>query len=425
STPTPTPSPTPTLTPTSTPTPTFTPTPTSLHLPLIWRTRAAAATTRFGVVITGETFYEFDCSRVQSIGAQAIWLALPWQAVEPQQDVWTFDAVDAVVDQAEECSIDLSLKLVTGQGHWGVGYKTSAYGGSQPPNNLIDYANWVETVAARYRGRVRAYAIENEVNAPAYWAGTLAEYQTLWPVGYAAVKAGDPGALVADFGMTSQSYGLAIAQELYEKGDAEAAIKWFNRYVERRGLGEITSVDELDALLKSPEVQYDLSVMKWVFQMQPRPDIYQLHYYEAWDLLAPVMDWIKMQMQAQGGERPIEAWEIGYAWHNDKTYDPAAHATDVPKLLLTALGEGAQQVYYLPYRSLRAAHGKLETVRGLVNPDWTPRPAHAAYRDVALTVGRFTRAERIAAGPQEWIYRFDHLIARWTREGQVRFEIAP
>ncbi len=278
---------------------------------------------------------------------------------------------------------------------------------------------------SRYRGRVRAYAIENEVNAPAYWAGTLGDYQALWPVGYQAVKDADPDALVADFGMTSLSYGVAIARDLYDQGDVAGAIEWLNRYTARRGFAPVKDEDELLALLNDPETQQALAAMDWHFHMQPRPDIYQLHFYEAWDLLMPVVDWIKARMRANGSRWPIEVWEIGYAWHDEATYDPAAHARDVPKLLLTALGEGAQQVYYLPYYSIRARQGKLETVRALVDVNWQPRPAYYSYRTTSQTVGDFTGATRLAAGPDEWVYRFDDLLARWTRDGEVEFLPAP
>ncbi len=386
------------------------------YLPLLTIDSAAAERSRFGITRTSNFF---DCGQAAGIDAQATWVVIPWRAIEPNQDEWTFEQLDQLVADAEGCGVKLGLKLVTGQGHWGVGNATSATKGSLPPVDLADYQDWVTTTVNRYRGRVYAYAIENEVNARRYWDGTLAEYKPVWQAGYAAVKAGDPDAKVVDFGMTSQSYGVAIARELVQEGKAGLALQWYNRYISRRDFPPLASEDELLDMLASPEVQDDLTVMDWHFQMQPRPDIYQLHFYEAWDMLPPVMDWIKLQMAAHGGQLPIEAWEIGYAWHDDASYDPQAHARDVPKLLLSALGEGADRVYYLPYYSTRAYQGRLETVRALVDVNYQPRPAYGSYRQTALRIANFASATRMQAGPTLWQYRFDDTVVQWTADGDV------
>ncbi len=393
-----------------------------LHLPLLThRARGGPVVSRhFGITITGEGFYDFNCERARSIAAGATWFVLPWPAVQPQPDRWTFEAADALVDAARACGLDVGLKLRTGYDHWGV--KPGGNGrGSMPPRDLDAYRTWVKTVAAHFRGRVRAYAIENEVNAPAFWAGTFEEYKALWPVGYAAVKAGDPDALVVNFAMTSPRYGTAIARWRYEHGDLEGAITWLNRYLERRANPRVQSEEELKAWIYEADAQHDYEIMMWQFRAQPRPDVYQLHFYEAWDLLPEVMAWIRERMHDEGYEIPIEVWEIGYYWADDASYREDVHGLDVAKLLLTALGEGAPRVYYLPYRSLRAAQGKLETVRGLVNVDWSPRPAHAAYRRVVTTVGDFASADRLQAGPDRWCYYFDRLLACWTQDSNVVF----
>lgn len=401
------------------------------YLPLVvaqWRqpwptptpTPTATPPARFGITRTSD---RFTCNQAQGIGAQETWIVVPWKAIEPAQDQWNFADLDALVDAVEACGLKLSLKLKTGQGHWGVQPGGNGQG-SMPPRDLNDYYDWVYTTVSRYRGRVRAYAIENEVNAPAYWAGTLEDYKPVWQTGYAAVKAADPDALVVDFGMTSTSYGIAIARWRYEHGDLAGAIEWLNRYLGRRFQPNVQDADGLRQWIYDPNAMEDYDIMMWHFQMQPRPDAYQLHFYEPWDLLPDLMAWIRDRMRDQGYEIPIEVWEIGYYWGDDATYDPAAHARDVPKLLLTALGEGATRADYLPYVSARLQQGRLETVRGLVDADLQPRPAYDAYRRTAQTIGTFVTAERLSAGPDVWLYRFDDVLARWTRDEEVEFLLA-
>ncbi len=403
---------------------TFRPAATRHYLPLVGHQMPPlfAASSRFGITITGDTFYSFDCERAHRTLAGTTWLVVPWQAVEPEHGKWTFEALDTLVQEVHRCGFDLGLKLVTGHDHWGV--QPGGNGrGSMPPRHLEMYREWVSTLVSRYRGQVRAYAIENEVNAPAYWAGTLADYQLLWPVGYAAIKAAAPEATVVDFGMTSTSYAVAVARWRYDHGDLNGAITWLNHYLARRGAPHVQTEEELRTWLDDPRARSDYDIMMWHFQMHPRPDAYQLHFYEAWDLLPPLLEWIRARMDDP--ERPIEVWEIGYYWGDDASYDRDAQAREVAKLLLTALGEGANRVYYLPYRSLRAAHGKLETVRGLVDGDDSPRPALAAYRTAVEQVGNFTTAARLSAGPEVWAYRFDDKVARWTQEGDVTYERSP
>ena len=74
-----------------------------------------------------------------------------------------------------------------------------------PPNNDQDHADFLTAMAARYRGRVRAYEVWNEPNLAREWCGrppNPAEYARLLKVAYAAIKAGDPDALVISAGLS-------------------------------------------------------------------------------------------------------------------------------------------------------------------------------------------------------------------------------
>ncbi|MEK8106134.1 hypothetical protein NKG94_14925 [Micromonospora sp. M12] len=56
--------------------------------------------------------------------------------------------------------------------------------------------------------RVREYAIENEVNAPSYWAGSPEDYTRLVRAAAETIRATDPTARVVDSGISSVAYGM-------------------------------------------------------------------------------------------------------------------------------------------------------------------------------------------------------------------------
>jgi len=338
----------------------------------------SATPVRFGIAHLA-TASTFDCARPQAIDARASWIEVPWKFVEPQPGQWNFAVLDAGIDAAQRCGVDLGIKLFASRDFWGVQPGGQAKG-SRPPRDIEAYAAWVRAVVERYRGRVRAYALENEVIAPAFWDADYEAYLSLWQRGYEAIKAADPEAIVVDFGMTSQSYGVAVARWRYEHGDLAGAMAWLNRYFVRRDPLHVTNENELKAALLTPEAQRIYDVMLDHFAHPTLYDAYQLHFYEPWDLLSDIFDWVRARMAEHGGVKPIEVWEIGYAWHDDPSYDPQRHGLDTAKLLVTALGEGASRVYYLPYASTRARNGRLETVRALVDAQGEPRPAFFSYR---------------------------------------------
>jgi hypothetical protein len=75
------------------------------------------------------------------------------------------------------------------------------------PPNLTYVTNFAQTLATRYAGKIKYYETGNEMNDPVStggWAGSCADLVLLSNTIYAAIKAGDPNAIV---GVPSLSYG--------------------------------------------------------------------------------------------------------------------------------------------------------------------------------------------------------------------------
>ncbi len=422
------------------PTATTTSAPVLAVAPTLAPTGAVAATltspaqriVRFGV--TRDFGGEMKCDDLKALGARATWGSLQWEWVEPAQNVWKFESADAAVAQANACGWDVGIKLRTEQGHWAVQpvknpqdaeYNKEHKRGSRPPKNMDDYYDWVYTVASRYKGRVRAYAIENEVNTPTFWLGTYDEYEAMLATAYRAIKAADSNALVLDSGMASMTYSAAVARWKYERGDVAGALDWLNRYVARRTEQQAQNEQDLRKVLYDEQTTRAYEIMLRHFQKAALYDVYQLHFYESWEMLPELMQWIKERMAENGGVKPIEVWEVGYAFANTARYDAQAHGRDTAKVLATALGEDAERVYYLPYYSARAKDGIDEMWWALVDLQYKARPAYDAYVKTAAALDGFAAAKQLRAGPTEWTYQFDNTIVRWSKQGEVSFEKQP
>lgn len=148
----------------------------------------------------------------------------PWREIEPTRGQFHWEATDRFVAGAEYYGLDLVIRLDQHPA-WASQVDLSL---NAPPDNLDDYGQFVERVARRYRGRIRAYIIWNEPNLAIEWGGRPpdpAAFTQLLQVGYEAVKAGDPGALVVVAGLApTNSHGAEamderlFLQEMYQAG---------------------------------------------------------------------------------------------------------------------------------------------------------------------------------------------------------------
>jgi hypothetical protein len=99
---------------------------------------------------------------------------------------------------------------------------------THPPVDLQDYADFVYTLVARYRGRIRYYQLWNEPNLTFEWGNrnvSASEFTPLLKAGYLAAKSADPHAVVIaaalaptiDRGPANRNDTLFL-QEMYDAG---------------------------------------------------------------------------------------------------------------------------------------------------------------------------------------------------------------
>lgn len=356
--------------------------------------------TPFGIC-TNPQLYQY----LPQLGASWTFTGILWEDIEPEQDVWTFEKADQIIHKAQSNNITVIVKIRTGT-CWATKNKTDPKT-SSPPESLEDYADFVYTVVDRYKEYVDYWGVENEMNSKQFWNGTLEEYNQIIETAYAIIKEVDPSAQVLDSGLASMTYGTCIAREFYEQGDTDKALRFFNEYYKRRGLS-VSSEQELKEVIYAEDAETVYTIMMDHFT-NPYYDVYQLHYYEDYQLLDEVIQFIKKHVPE---EKPIFAVEMGYACVDDGSYNTTDHGEDTVKLMVSLLAEGIFVQIYLPLIDLDE-DGR-EVWRGLVSPDKEKRPALYGYHTVtALLAGKEFTQPLESEGV---LYEFENVVVAWSQQ---------
>jgi hypothetical protein len=139
---------------------------------------------------------------------------LGWNAVEPTQggyntaEIANYKAFFGALPANTKIDVD-----VLGSPAWANGGSPAT---STPPVNAADYARFVNYLANAFHGRVSAWEIWNEEDNAAWWSGTPAQYVALLKASYPAIKSADPNATVLIGGLTGND-GVYLSQ-LYSAG---------------------------------------------------------------------------------------------------------------------------------------------------------------------------------------------------------------
>ncbi|MDD2857074.1 MAG: hypothetical protein PHU75_00210 [Candidatus Nanopelagicales bacterium] len=142
-----------------------------------------------------------------------------WLNIEPAPGQWAFARLDAFVAKAEEHHVQDIVLVLGGTPAWAAKQqrKTDApwlgKGSASPPEFWDDWTTFVDTVASRYQGRIKAYEIWNEPNSVTHWSGTACEWATLTELAAKQIAISDPTARVVVGGFsTFPAKTLAKAQ---------------------------------------------------------------------------------------------------------------------------------------------------------------------------------------------------------------------
>lgn len=173
-----------------------------------------------------------DLQLVQDAGLRWVKQEIPWREIEGHaKGVWQWDTSDRMINQIEAHGLKVIARLGS-QPAWAA--PDTALPDIAPPDDLQDFYDYVFAVASRYKGRIQAYQIWNEPNLAREWGNrppNPVEYADLLKVGYQAVKAADPQAIVVSAGLapTTRHDDQAMPDVYFVQGMYDAgAAAWFD-----------------------------------------------------------------------------------------------------------------------------------------------------------------------------------------------------
>lgn len=373
---------------------------------------------------------------LRTLAGSATYHELTWCQIEPSPGRRDWAAVDRIAQRSRELGITLHLKIRIGV-CWATGGTAQHVRGqagkteSAMPLDLGTYQAFVRAVVTRYSpAGVRRYAIENEVNAAQYWAGTPAEYERLVRVAAQAIRSANPDAQVVDSGISSVAYGMGVVDRLLRTGQDSAALTAYQGYFARRigtrgrQIPPVADAAALRQVLAEPTNARNLAFLAATERLLDTGTVTvrQVHFYEHPDGVAPFLDYLQAETPAG---TPIEAWEVGQFWRDAAgtgstgAGDDPARTAELVRVVSSLLAGGIRQVIWLPLAYNPNNQAGAEVRYGLLDPDGTQRQAGRAFADLAA-VARDATMTPVSDGPLAGV-AFDRLghsaLVVWSRSG--------
>jgi len=131
-------------------------------------------------------------------GFDTIVQVFPWRDLNPQPDVYAWQAADDMVAVAQKSRLELVVRLDMPP-LWATRADPAGL-----PFALNAYLNFVEATAARYQGRILGYIVWNEPNLAVEWGGWVAEpkqYVEVLCQAFTRIRKVDPQAIVIAAGL--------------------------------------------------------------------------------------------------------------------------------------------------------------------------------------------------------------------------------
>ncbi|MGN9909726.1 hypothetical protein ACTMTJ_19455 [Phytohabitans sp. LJ34] len=347
-------------------------------------TATPAGTTPFGAHWDWNRYEQFT-PYLRKITGSSTYHELSWCDVEREEGKPDWSAVDQVAERTRSLGITLHLKIRTGV-CWATGGTPQHVRGqankteSAMPRDIAKYKSFVDSLVRRYAPYgVREYAVENEVNAPQYWAGSATDYATLVTAAGEAIRAADPRARVVDSGISSVAYGWGVADRLLKSGQDAEAVRAYNAYFQRRigtrgkQIPAVSTPDDLRAALAVPQNARNLEYLAATEKLLDGKavDVRQVHFYEHWSAVPDLLAYLSAETPAG---TPVEAWEVGQFWRDGDAGDEARSAEMVKVATQLAAG-GLREVIWLPLAYNPGNRQGSEVRYGLLDPDGKERVA--------------------------------------------------
>ena len=117
-----------------------------------------------------------------------------WDQIEHVRGTFTWQKYDQIVTLAEKYGIKVIARL-----DYPPPWTQKKQNFNSPPDNLPDYADFINTFVQHYKGRVAAIQVWNEPNLAVEWGGNppdAAAYTKMLKLAYTRAKEADPSVIV-------------------------------------------------------------------------------------------------------------------------------------------------------------------------------------------------------------------------------------
>ncbi len=381
--------PTPTFTPTATPTNTPTPKPTATPQPAaaagaeVVSSRAAAG--YFGYGIQADLITDGNHDRIfQHITAMGFnWVKqqVEWFRYNPAPGQYDWGPLDRIVASANAYGVNLLFSVVKAP-RWA---RPAGDTDEGPPADPNTYGAFMREMAARYKGRVKAYEIWNEQNLYYEWGGrggklSAARYMELLKVAYNAIKSVDPAAVVISGALTPTGVN---------DGDIAIDDRVYLEQMYQHGLARYC-----DAVGAHPSGYNNPPDADWRTWNDPSAPSFKGH--PSFFFRGTMESYRNIMLKYGDGGKRIWPTEFGWATVENLGCGPAAgygYAADnteaeQAQFLVRAYQMGRAWGWVGPMFLWNLNFGPVSGAQdekaafGIVRPDWSPRPAFAALRDM-------------------------------------------
>lgn len=287
--------------------------------------------------------------------------------------------LDAIVDDANRAGVALLFSVVKAP-TWATG---NGQNGMPSPNHYDDFADFMGKMAERYRGRVQAYEIWNEQNLAWENGGRVANasnYMDMLVQASEAIKAADPGARVVSGGPSAT-----------ETNRSDIAISDLTFY--RQMFADPRFRTHVDIIGAHPGGAANPPDTMWPDKPGPGPNfVTSREFY-----FRRIEDVRAVQVQSGLGDMPVWITEFGWATKNNTPgyeYGNSVSQQKQAEWIVQAFQMGRNE--YQPWLQgmflwqlnfaprWRAEGNELheQASFGVLNGDWSPRPAYNAIKNM-------------------------------------------
>ncbi|MHB1416220.1 MAG: cellulase family glycosylhydrolase, partial [Chloroflexota bacterium] len=299
---------------------------------------------------------------------------LRWEWIEPySKGQYAWDQLDGIVDAASARGLRI-LFSVTAAPLWATNNNPVA----GPPVNYQDMADFMQAVAARYKGRVQAYEIWNEQNLWYEWGGqgriNAQAYVDLLKTVYPAIKNVDPSAIVISGALTPTGVNdgvIAVDDVVYMEQMYQAGLKNY-----------------CDAVGAHPG-GYNNPPGDWTDVKTVTSTSFKGHpsfYFRRVEQLHDVM--------VRNGDGNKKMWFTEFGWStanqapgyeygvDNSEQQQAAYVVQAYQMAKNWGWVGAAFLWNLNFATVVPPTDE-KAPFGIINGDWSPRPAYFALRNMA------------------------------------------